>query len=119
MLVVRAAEESDPIHRMIAREREAIDVIELDPILFIAPPPRLVGERARSAISREDRSPDVVRDMPRRSFVRGRRFALPGFATTPNRSFFTCPIRASTLEKVTGGLGDRMSSASEGECPRR
>ena len=88
MLVVRAAEQTDPIHRMTARQSKAIDVIELERILLVAPSPRLVREGAPPAVAREDRTPDVIRDMARRNLVWGRRFALPGFATHTEPLFF-------------------------------
>ena len=63
MLVMRTAEQPDPVGFVSTRSREAVPVIEFEAASLGAPATMLVRERAATAVALEDRALDRVRNM--------------------------------------------------------
>ncbi|HEX9575702.1 MAG TPA: hypothetical protein VF994_16525, partial [Myxococcales bacterium] len=70
MLIVRTAEQADPVRSVETRSREPVPVIEFQGASFGAPAAMLVGERAAATVALEDRALDGVGDVTRTRLVR-------------------------------------------------
>ncbi len=70
VLVVRTAEQADPVRSVERRSCEAVAVIEFQGACLAAPAAMLVGERAAATVALEDLAFDGVRDVTRRRCVR-------------------------------------------------
>src|SRR5712692_2874337 len=69
VLVVRTAEQADPVRSVEMRSREAVAVIEFQGAGLRAPAAALVGERAAASVALEDRALDRVGNVTRTRFV--------------------------------------------------
>src|ERR1700694_5846546 len=84
MLVVRAAEEPDPVDIVPVCARESVHVIEFQRSSLAAAPPPLVRERAAPFVAFVDRSFDRIRKVARAAgFLLRRPPALPAPCESP------------------------------------
>src|SRR5216683_2176203 len=77
VLVVRTAEQTDPVRSVEMRSREPVAVIELQGASFRAPPAMLVGEGAAATVALEDRALDRVGNVTRTRLAGAFGRALP------------------------------------------
>jgi len=76
VLIVRTAEQADPVRSVETRSREPVPVIEFQGASFGAPAAMLVGERAAATVALEDRALDGVGDVTRNATRPRRRSGL-------------------------------------------
>src|SRR5712692_2780966 len=81
VLVVRTAEQADPVRSVEMRSREPVAMIELKSASLRAPAAALVGERAAASVALEDLAFDRVGNMTRTQLVGLLVRCLPRFSS--------------------------------------
>jgi hypothetical protein len=89
VLVVRTAQDADPVRSVETRSCETVAMIELKGASLGAPAAALVGERAAASVALEDLALDCIGNVTRRQVIG---LLVPVWCTCPER----------TTSKITG-----------------
>src|SRR6266851_3423484 len=124
VLVVRTAEQADPVRSVEMRSREPVAMIELKSASLRAPAAALVGERAAASVALEDLAFDRVGNMTRTQLVGLLVRCLPRFfdpwrsaPSSPARSAGRVPFRRSSRglhRALCAGAGPAPDGACHG-----